>query len=91
MERMNLMRLTVSATLGNVRGDQPSWIVESVPAPMLTKCANADCGAPFNYREGRLFRQQAAPARNGAPSIEGPIQHFWLCAKCADIYRLDFA
>jgi len=57
---------------------------------MLTKCANADCGAPFDYREGRLVRQQPRSANKGTPS-GGPVLHFWLCSKCAESYELDYS
>jgi hypothetical protein len=62
-----------------------------VLSPMLTKCANTDCGAPFDYREGRLVRQQPRSAGKGALTSGGPVLHVWLCSKCAESYELDFS
>ena len=28
---------------------------------MFARCSNPECGAPFNYREGRLIRYLQAP------------------------------
>lgn len=61
---------------------------------MLSKCLNPRCTATFQYLDqGRLFRidfNEAARKRassgakkNNARSKTPPIEHFWLCQKCA--------
>jgi hypothetical protein len=56
---------------------------------MLAKCSNAECEAPFDYREGRLIRFSGTLA-NGKPSAgQSWIQHFWLCGKCAGRYVFE--
>lgn len=50
---------------------------------MLSKCANPSCDAPFRYlRDGRLFQVE----RRGAAGISlsgHNVEHYWLCAACA--------
>ncbi len=48
---------------------------------MLSKCANPECSAPFDYRHGRLFR---LPVSLNHASV----QHFWLCENCAETFTL---
>jgi len=59
---------------------------------MLSKCANPDCSASFQYlREGKLFQidSDAADPRNGGPQLlngKRPcrrVEYFWLCSRCA--------
>lgn len=63
---------------------------------MLSKCLNPHCSATLHYMsQGRLFRVNFSEAgRKSAPvgkvvvasirSRSCPIEHFWLCEKCAD-------
>jgi hypothetical protein len=50
---------------------------------MSLKCANPDCGAPFEIRSGRLFHIRH-PRGKGAHSLE----HFWLCESCSQSYSV---
>ncbi len=54
---------------------------------MFDTCANRRCGAPFDYRKGRLFRF-SYKLRNteSAPALV----HFWLCARCCKVYTLEY-
>jgi hypothetical protein len=69
---------------------------------MVSKCANTECGAPFQYlREGRLFKfevgrnlqQNAAPpGPRIVPAKKGParVEHFWLCGRCSQQMTLRY-
>jgi hypothetical protein len=46
---------------------------------MLSKCANPDCSAPFDYRQGRLFRVQ---------TVRAGFKHLWLCELCAETHTV---
>ena len=57
---------------------------------MIERCANPDCRATFDYREGRFFRfprrsHAGQPARNSHA-----VEHFWFCGRCSEIYTLSF-
>ena len=66
---------------------------------MLSKCANPDCTASFQYlRQGKLFQidSEAGDARHPAPQLlDGKrpsrrIEYFWLCGRCASEMTLAF-
>ena len=66
---------------------------------MLSKCANPDCSASFQYlREGKLFQidSDAADGRHGGPQVlDGKrpsrrVEYFWLCGRCAAEMTLAF-
>jgi hypothetical protein len=57
---------------------------------MISKCANPECSARFQYlREGRLFRMEAVPDRAaGEPApysakVIRHVEHYWLCGMCS--------
>jgi hypothetical protein len=52
-------------------------------------CANRRCGAPFDYRKGRLFRF-SYQLHNVSPEAGHAVVHFWLCAKCCKTYTLEY-
>jgi hypothetical protein len=57
---------------------------------MFSVCANPDCQAPFDYRQGRLFRfHKDNPAGERAPNTHS-VQHFWLCGVCCGAYTLEY-
>ena len=47
------------------------------------------CRVEFNYRQGAIFRFRKQPLEGGQSAYTHSIQHFWLCANCARIYRLE--
>ena len=53
-------------------------------------CANSNCSASFDYRQGRLFRFHEDRAENGAHANEQFVRHFWLCKQCARTYTLEY-
>lgn len=56
---------------------------------MFSVCANPDCQAPFDYRQGRLFRfHKDHPASEKPPNTHS-VQHFWLCGVCSGAYTLE--
>jgi len=57
---------------------------------MITKCANPNCSAAFDHREGRLFRFPKSPSKEGCPANTHAVQHFWLCATCFQTYSLEY-
>jgi len=57
---------------------------------MIAKCANPNCSAAFDHREGRLFRFPKSPVEDGSPANTHAVQHFWLCATCFQTYSLEY-
>lgn len=49
---------------------------------MFARCSNPECGAPFNYREGRLIRYCKPPLDDRFPADHHCVEHFWLCGSC---------
>jgi hypothetical protein len=57
---------------------------------MFSFCANPDCQAPFDYRQGRLFRfHKDHPVCERPPNTHS-IQHFWLCGTCCGTHTLEY-
>jgi hypothetical protein len=56
---------------------------------LFDTCANNRCAAPFDYRQGRLFRFSYR-LKNVAPATGDAVVHFWLCAKCTKVYTLEY-
>ena len=57
---------------------------------MFARCANPDCGAPFNYRQGQLFRfLQRDPLTQALTSTDS-VRHLWLCKTCSELYTLVY-
>ena len=65
-------------------------------APVLAKCANPTCSAPFRrLTEGKLFqvetqypsKDERMPRKN---RLTHHVEHFWLCAECAPFVTLAF-
>jgi hypothetical protein len=57
---------------------------------MFSVCANPDCQATFDYRQGQLFRFHKDHPVNEKPPNTHSVQHFWLCGVCCDIYTLEY-
>ena len=57
---------------------------------MFSSCANPACRAEFNYRQGAIFRFRKQLIKDGQPPKDDSFQHFWLCAECAEVYRLEY-
>jgi len=58
---------------------------------MLAQCSIPDCGQPFNYREGRLIRVCKPRAVDSQSSKdEDSVEHLGLCARCSQLYALEF-
>lgn len=68
---------------------------------MVSKCLNPRCSATFRYMwQGRLFRIDFSEASRknalaggkmviSARSKANSIEHFWLCANCADTMTVE--
>jgi len=61
---------------------------------MFIKCCNPECGAPFDYREGRLIRFSRNTPNDSSSYNRNTnncqvIEHFWLCGKCAALYVFE--
>jgi hypothetical protein len=56
---------------------------------MIWKCANPDCLASFDYREGRFFRFRRNHGPNEIPPNAHSVWHFWLCQPCSEVYTLE--
>jgi len=57
---------------------------------MITHCCNSDCGAPFDFCQGRIIRICKAQPNDCASEIEHPIEHFWLCGDCSERYIFEY-
>ena len=57
---------------------------------MFAKCFNTDCGAPFDYREGHLIRYCNAQSNGASCGKHCSVEHYWLCAKCSEIYMFEY-
>jgi hypothetical protein len=57
---------------------------------MFSECANPECRAEFDYRQGKFFRFRKPQRKDGQPANTHSVQHFWLCGSCARIYRLEY-
>jgi hypothetical protein len=57
---------------------------------MFSVCANPECLAPFDYRQGRLFRFHKDHPTGEAPPNTHSVQHFWLCGVCELRYTLEY-
>jgi hypothetical protein len=56
---------------------------------MYLKCANPDCCAEFDYREGRLFCFRKSPSEGELPASGHSVMHFWFCTPCSEIYTIE--
>ena len=57
---------------------------------MFSRCANPDCGVPFDYGRGRFFRfHKSHAAGESAPNTHS-VQHFWLCGHCCQELTLEY-
>jgi len=58
---------------------------------MLSKCANPECSAPFQYlHQGKLFELQTAPINSDvtAPKPPQKVERYWLCSRCTSTMTL---
>lgn len=58
---------------------------------MFSKCANPDCGVPFDYGHGQIFRFRKYHSADEAPPNTHSVQHFWLCASCCEEFTLQYS
>lgn len=58
---------------------------------MFSKCANPDCGVPFDYLRGRIFRFHKYHAADEEPPNTHSVQHFWLCGLCCEEFTLEYS
>jgi hypothetical protein len=57
---------------------------------MFSVCANPACQAPFDYRQGRLFRFHKDHPSGEKPPNTHSVQHFWLCGVCCGAHTLEY-
>jgi hypothetical protein len=57
---------------------------------MFSRCANPDCAASFDYRQGRLFRFRQSDPESQTPAHAHSVKHFWLCKACSETYTLEY-
>jgi hypothetical protein len=64
---------------------------------MFAKCANPACPRTFEYHDaGRFFRftkrnsQSDKVDHEPAVGNNHPVEHYWLCERCAEIYTLVY-
>jgi hypothetical protein len=60
--------------------------------PMVSKCANPDCGKPFKYlRDGKVIRLEVADLTSSAKQRSHKrVEHFWLCGECSQTMTIKF-
>jgi hypothetical protein len=56
---------------------------------MFAKCANPECGKPFDYTEGQLVRCCRSSLTNPGSADKNRVEHFWLCGSCSVLYVLS--
>jgi hypothetical protein len=56
----------------------------------FTRCANPDCGASFDYRQGQLFRFPQSHGHRKTRAGSHSVKHLWLCKACSEIYTLVY-
>ena len=57
---------------------------------MIFECANPDCSATFDHRNGILLRfPKRASGGQNSPNTHA-VQHFWLCAACSQTFVLEY-
>jgi len=54
---------------------------------MIWKCANPECGKPFDHTQGRFFRFRQTPAEGERLNVHC-VRHYWLCGACGERYSL---
>jgi hypothetical protein len=65
---------------------------------MIAKCANPACPTRFEHRlGGKFFRFRREPSSQGevegfagARSPSHNVEHFWLCARCCQVFTLVY-
>jgi hypothetical protein len=57
---------------------------------MPSRCANPDCGAPFEPGHGRFFRFRQSSSQSALVPNSHSVQHHWLCDSCSKTYTLDY-
>jgi len=57
---------------------------------MFTKCANSECAAAFDYRQGQLIRISTTLPGNSNSGDHVHVEHFWLCRNCSKFYYLSY-
>ena len=57
----------------------------------FSTCTNSECAAPFNFRQGRLFRfYRNHPIGNASSVNSYSLKHLWLCRECVELYTLEY-
>ncbi|HKT48629.1 MAG TPA: hypothetical protein VJP87_13990 [Candidatus Acidoferrales bacterium] len=54
------------------------------------RCANPDCEAAFDFRQGHIFRFHIDHPVGSEPLNAHSVRHFWLCGECSRDYTLEF-
>jgi hypothetical protein len=57
---------------------------------MYLKCAHPECSSDFDYAQGRLFRFRQTPSHEKQPSHWHGVKHYWLCARCCEIFTIEY-
>jgi hypothetical protein len=58
---------------------------------MFSECANPNCRAAFDYRQGRFYRFHKPHLDDAQLENTHRVVHFWLCGRCAESYSLDYS
>jgi len=57
---------------------------------MYMECANPNCNSEYDYGHGRLYRFHQATSQEKKPANSHGVKHYWLCARCAEKYTIEF-
>lgn len=57
---------------------------------MICQCANPECSAVLDHRNGILLRFPKRSASGQVPANTHAVQHFWLCAACSQSFVLEY-
>lgn len=55
----------------------------------VLRCANPECTARFDYREGQLLRVRLSSSGEEVNGTASGVRHFWLCGECCLVYALS--
>jgi hypothetical protein len=78
--------------------DSIQMLVQRTEVPVIAKCANPACPVRFDHRLGGKFyrfrREQGSEKPSGGPAAarnnSHNVDHFWLCARCCQVFSFVY-
>jgi len=57
---------------------------------VIFECANPECSAVFDHRDGILLRFPKRASGGLGSANTHAVQHFWLCGACSQAFVLEY-